>query len=88
MIQKKVVVSNRLGLHTRPCSLLVKAANQYKSDFLIKKDNREINGKSILNLMTLVAVQGTELELIANGEDEQQLLGAIENLFVSNFDED
>lgn len=88
MIKKTVTIINKLGLHARPCTLLVKTANKYKSEFIIDKDGQQLNGKSILNLMTLAAEQGTKLALLAEGEDETEMLTELEKLFASKFDEE
>lgn len=88
MVQKKVTVENKLGLHARPCSLLVKAANHFRSEIKISKDDMEVNGKSIIGVMTLAASQGTELILIADGADEEYALEKLASLFEEKFDED
>jgi phosphocarrier protein HPr len=88
MVSSKLVVENKLGLHARPCALLVKTASKYRSDLLIKKDNIEVNGKSIMGVMMLAAEYKSELEIIANGVDEEYLLKDITDLFASKFNED
>lgn len=87
MIEKKVRIVNRAGLHVRPAANLVKLAAKYKSDFFIYRDGIEINGKSIIGVMTLVAAQGTELVLKFNGEDEEKAADEIVNFFERGFDE-
>ncbi len=88
MKKKTIVVKNKLGLHARPCALLVKTASKFRSDLMIKKGNMEVNGKSIMGVMMLAAEQDSELELIANGVDEEYLIIEIENLFENRFDEE
>jgi phosphocarrier protein len=88
MISKKIIVDNKLGLHARPCALLVKTASRYRSDLLIKKDNIEVNGKSIMGVMMLAAEYKSELELIANGVDEEYMIEEISKLFASKFNEE
>lgn len=88
MIRKKILVQNKLGLHARPCSLLVKTANKFRSDFKIQKDDMLINGKSIMGVMMLAAEYNSELELIIDGVDEEDTLSAIEDMFNSKFDEE
>jgi phosphocarrier protein HPr len=61
MINKRVKIVNRAGLHTRPAAMIVKIASKYKSQFFISKDGYRINGKSIIGVMTLAAAQGSEL---------------------------
>jgi len=87
MIEKEVTVRNRAGLHTRPAASLVKLAAKYKSDFIISKDGFEINGKSIIGVMTLAAEQGSVLRLRFTGEDEEAAAMAILELFDRAFDE-
>lgn len=74
-------------MHTRPAATLVKTAAKYKSDFFIYKDGMEINGKSIIGVMTLAAEQGAKLILRFNGPDEQDALKDVVDLFERGFDE-
>ncbi|CAM3266236.1 HPr family phosphocarrier protein [Rhodothermus bifroesti] len=87
MIVREVTVKNRAGLHTRPASMIVRTASRFKSDFYIEKDGYEINGKSIIGVMTLAAEQGARLKLIFEGEDEQEAAEAIVSLFEQGFGE-
>jgi phosphocarrier protein HPr len=87
MIEKEVTIRNRAGLHTRPAAALVKLAAQFKSEFFIFKDGFEINGKSIIGVMTLAAEQGSTLQLKFEGEDEDLAMETIVGLFERGFDE-
>ena len=87
MIEKVVTVTNRAGLHTRPASMIVRTASQFQADFYIQKDGYEINGKSIIGVMTLAAEQGADLTLIFDGKDEQEALKAMEAIFADGFGE-
>jgi phosphocarrier protein HPr len=87
MIEKEVVINNRAGLHTRPAAALVKTAAKFKADFFIIKDGMEINGKSIIGVMTLAAEQGSKLLLRFDGEDEAEAASTIVGLFERGFDE-
>ncbi len=87
MIEQVVTIKNRTGLHTRPAATLVKTAARFKAEFLIQKDTLEINGKSIIGVMTLAAEQGSTLRLRFDGPDEQEAAAAIVALFESGFDE-
>ncbi len=87
MIEKDVEIKNRAGLHTRPAATLVKLAAKFKSEFFIVKDGVEINGKSIIGVMTLAAEQGSTLTLRFDGDDEGEACGAIVDLFERGFDE-
>jgi len=87
MIEQEVTIRNRAGLHTRPAATLVKTAARFKTDFFIYKDGMEINGKSIIGVMTLAAEQGSKLLLRFNGPDEQDAAAAIVDLIERGFDE-
>jgi phosphotransferase system HPr (HPr) family protein len=88
MLKKTIIVSNKLGLHARPSALLVKTATKYRSEFFIEKDGMRINGKSIMGVMMLAAEFQSQLDLVADGIDEQYLLEEVENLFTSKFGEE
>lgn len=87
MIQREVMIKNRAGLHTRPAASLVKLAAKFKAEFFVDKDGFEINGKSIIGVMTLAADQGSKLMLRFSGEDEEDACKAIVDLFERGFDE-
>jgi phosphocarrier protein len=87
MIEREVTIRNRAGLHTRPAASIVKTAAKFKSEFWIEKDGMEINGKSIIGVMTLAAEQGSTLLLRFDGPDENEALTAMEQLFESGFGE-
>jgi phosphocarrier protein len=87
MIERQITVTNRAGLHTRPAATLVKTAAKFQAEFLIVKDSIEINGKSIIGVMTLAAEQGSTLILRFDGPDEQQAAAEIVALFERGFDE-
>ncbi|MDX1429534.1 MAG: HPr family phosphocarrier protein [Rhodothermales bacterium] len=87
MIVKEVTVTNRAGIHTRPASMIVREASKFACDFFIQKDGYEINGKSIIGVMTLAAEQGATLSLVFDGDDEEQAAVAIADLFAGGFGE-
>jgi phosphocarrier protein HPr len=87
MIETDVTIPNRAGLHTRPAAALVKLAARFKSDFFIQKDGFEINGKSIIGVMTLAAEQGSTLHLVFDGADEQEAMQFITQLINDGFGE-
>lgn len=84
MVSKKVVITNPTGLHARPASTLVNFVKKFKSTVFIVNDGKKANAASIINILTLGAKQGTELEVIADGEDEEvalkETINFIENL--------
>jgi phosphocarrier protein HPr len=87
MIEQEVVIRNRSGLHTRPAATLVKTAARFQAEFYITKDGFEINGKSIIGVMTLAAEQGSTLILRFEGLDEKEMATAILQLFQEGFGE-
>ncbi len=82
-----VTVTNKLGLHARPAAKLTQKANEFLSTFRISNGTRDVNGKSIMGVMLMAASCGTELKLIADGTDEDDLLAAIKELFDNKFGE-
>jgi phosphocarrier protein len=88
MIERTVTILNRKGLHTRPAATLVKTAARFQSDLFIAKDNFEINGKSIIGVMTLAAEPGATLRLRIQGPDEEAAAAALVALFERKFDEE
>ena len=87
-IEKDVPIINRLGLHARPAALFVKVASRYRSDVWVKKENEEVNGKSIMGLMMLAAGQGSKLQVRCEGPDAARALDEIEELIKARFNED
>lgn len=87
MIEKTVTIKNKAGMHTRPASALVKIASKYKSEFFIIKEGYQINGKSIIGVMTLAAEQGSEVTLIFDGEDEKKASEEVIKFFDDGFGE-
>lgn len=88
MIERDVTIRNRAGLHTRPASMLVRTASQFESDIFLRRDNYEINGKSVIGVMTLAAEPGATLTLVVEGSDEEEAADAIEELFEDGFGEE
>ncbi len=88
MIEKDVTIVNNAGLHTRPAATIVKLASKYNSDFYIHKDGMNINGKSIIGVMTLAAAKGSVLTLTFEGEDEEEMAKEIIDYFERGFDEE
>jgi phosphocarrier protein HPr len=86
--QKEIAIVNRLGLHARPAALFVKVASRYRSDVWVKKENEEVNGKSIMGLMMLAACQGSKLQVRCEGPDADRALDEIEQLINARFNED
>jgi phosphocarrier protein len=88
MIETKVRIQNKLGLHARPAARFVKTASRFRSDVCIARDDQVVNGKSIMGVMMLAAEFGSELIISAAGDDEEQAMKALVDLFERKFDED
>lgn len=89
MLESKVRVVNRLGLHARAAAQLVRLAGKFKSRITLERADNNVacDAKSILSVLSLAAAQGTELDLIIEGKDKQKALASIEELFRSGFGE-
>jgi phosphotransferase system HPr (HPr) family protein len=87
MIEKTVVIKNKLGLHARAAVKFVNTANRYGASVKIIKDETEIDGKSILGILTLAATQGSSILLRVSGKDEAEAWKALAALISSRFDE-
>jgi len=81
MVTSVVEIKNKTGLHARPASIFVKLAKNFRSKIEIKKGDKKINGKSMLGLLSMSIVQGDKIELIVDGDDEQNAIEALEELF-------
>ncbi|MFW6343887.1 MAG: HPr family phosphocarrier protein [Sediminispirochaetaceae bacterium] len=88
MTKKKVTIKNRAGIHARPAALIVNTANEYEAEIYLEKDETRINGKSIMGIITLGAGYNSEINVIADGNDETDAVDAIVALFENRFEED
>ncbi|MCX7749228.1 MAG: HPr family phosphocarrier protein [Clostridia bacterium] len=87
MIEETVEISNPSGLHARPAAMFVQAAGKYTSNIWIIKDERKVNAKSIMGLMSLAVSKGSEIIIGAEGEDEQTAVNDLIDLIESGFGE-
>jgi len=83
--ERLVTVVNRLGLHARPAAEFVKVASKYEAEITVSRDTMEVNGKSILGVMTLAAECGSQLLLRAKGEDAEAALDALAEVLAREF---
>lgn len=88
MLERTVKVKNRAGIHARPSALLVQATKDFKCSVYLEKDDGRINAKSIMGVITLGAAYGSEIKIIAEGEDEQTAVDTLAKLFDSKFEEE
>ena len=86
-LEKKFVINSKLGLHARPAALFVQTANRFKSDIEVRKGRENVNGKSIMGIMTLAIGYKTPITVRATGEDAALALDEIAKLIDSNFGE-
>ncbi|MDK2802018.1 MAG: HPr family phosphocarrier protein [Oscillospiraceae bacterium] len=77
MYMKEVVVKNEIGLHARPATFFIQTANKYKSSIWIEKDERRVNAKSLLGVLSLGIVGGTTVKLFADGSDENEAISGL-----------
>mgnify|MGYP002509657052 CR=1 FL=1 len=87
MVTKEVVVNNQVGLHARPATFFIQKANEFKSGIWVEKDERRVNAKSLLGVLSLGIIKGTKITIIADGADEQQAVDTLAALIESNFSE-
>jgi phosphocarrier protein len=82
-----VVITNASGLHARPATFFIQKANCYKSTILVEKDDRKVNAKSLLGVLSLGIAKGMTITLIADGQDEDMALSGLAALINSGFNE-
>lgn len=86
-VEKQIVVLNKLGLHARAATKLVKLCNRFESQIILAKGEQEVNAKSIMGILMLAATQGTHLTIKAQGDDANNAVAQISGLFERLFDE-
>mgnify|MGYP000829006580 CR=1 FL=1 len=87
MYMKEAVVNNQVGLHARPATFFIQKANEFKSSIWVEKDERRVNAKSLLGVLSLGIVGGTSIDIIADGSDEQEAVDSLVALVESGFAE-
>ena len=83
MVKRDVTVTNSIGLHARPATFFIQKANTYHSSVWVEKDDRRVNAKSLLGVLSMGIVKGTVVTLIADGDDEGEALNGLEKLILS-----
>ena len=88
MCEREVRIENRNGLHARPAAEIVKAASKFSSEVTIRRDDLEVNGKSIMGIMMLAAAKGSVITLKIEGTDEAEAMSTLGELINNGFGED
>ena len=87
MVIKSVTINNQVGLHARPATFFIQKANEYRCSIWVEKDDRKVNAKSLLGVLSLGIVCGTTVHIIADGGDEQEAVDTLAELVNSKFEE-
>ncbi len=87
MVKKDVTITNNIGLHARPATFFIQKANSYKSSVWIEKEDRKVNAKSLLGVLSLGIAKGMTVTLIADGQDESNAIDGLVELIQNGFTE-
>ena len=87
MYAKEVLVQNQVGLHARPATFFIQKANEFKSSIWVEREERRVNAKSLLGVLSLGIVGGAKMRIIADGADEQEAVDSLVKLVESGFTE-
>lgn len=85
MFVKEVLVQNQVGLHARPATFFIQKANEFKSSIWVEKEDRRVNAKSLLGVLSLGIIGGTSIRIIADGTDEETAVNGLVALVESGF---
>mgnify|MGYP004537372577 FL=1 len=85
MIVKEVVINNQVGLYARPATFFIQKANEFNCSIWVEKDERRVNAKSLLGVLSLGIVKGTPIKIIADGSDEVEAIETLSNLILTDF---
>ncbi|MDE7389792.1 MAG: HPr family phosphocarrier protein [Lachnospiraceae bacterium] len=85
MCVKEVLVENQVGLHARPATFFIQKANEYKASIWVEKEERRVNAKSLLGVLSLGIVGGTNIKILADGTDEEEAVDGLIELVKSGF---
>ena len=85
MLSKTIVVQNQVGLHARPATFFIQKSIEFKSSIWIEKEDRKVNAKSLLGVLSLGITKGTEIKILTDCVDEEEAIIALEALIDSNF---
>ena len=87
MVTQEVTINNEVGLHARTATFFIQKANEFKSGIWVEKDERRVNAKSLLGVLSLGITKGTTITLLADGSDEKEAVAALSELVSGNFGE-
>ena len=87
VISKEVTINNQVGLHARPATFFIQKANEFKSSIWIEREERRVNAKSLLGVLSLGIVKGTAVTIVADGVDENEAIATLSELIDSDFSE-
>ena len=87
MISRDVTIKNSVGLHARPATFFIQKANSYRSSIWVEREDRRVNAKSLLGVLSLGIVKGTAITIIADGADEEAAIATLSELIDSDFSE-
>lgn len=85
MLMKEILVQNQVGLHARPATFFIQKANEFKSSIWVEKEERRVNAKSLLGVLSLGIVGNTKIKIIADGSDEEEAVDSLVKLIQSGF---
>ena len=85
MVSKDIIVQNEVGLHARPATFFIQKANEFQSSIWVVKDERKVNAKSLLGVLSLGITRGTPVTLVADGSDENEAIKSLDALVSSDF---
>ena len=87
MFSREIVITNQVGLYARPATFFIQKANEFKSAMTVEKEDRKVNAKSLLGVLSLGITKGTRITIAAEGQDEEEAVNALCALISSNFGE-
>ena len=87
MLKKDVTITNNIGLHARPATFFIQKANSFKASIWVEKDDRKVNAKSLLGVLSLGIAKGMTVTLIADGTDEEEAINGLVELVLNSFAE-
>lgn len=87
MVRRDVTITNNIGLHARPATFFIQKANEFRSNIWVEKEERKVSAKSLLGVLSLGITRGTNIKIVADGNDEVDAVNALSALVSSDFAE-